>query len=237
MEDCAVKILRKHATGLVAILSLSPRLSPDFSSQTRSITACWLGRFLLHHRLLAGSLFASSPLARWVAFCFITACSLGRFCLAPAARRGSNWVVRLSLAARWPEHISDSLSRIAGEGWGEGVAQHSTHQALLWCALRQADHSLYRSTLSKQDSGLHRDRPKIGVLYRTEPLCAENLPRGPSTVHLRHNRHSIFHSVSPMFLAGYCPIRSKKSAQTDKFPVSSRCAGSQGFPSARKQRF
>ena len=150
MEDCAVKILRKHATGLVAILSLSPRLSPDFSSQTRSITAC----------------------------------SLGRFCLAPAARRGSNWVVRLSLAARWPEHISDSLSRIAGEGWGEGIPRHPTHQALLWCALRQPTRSLYRSTPSMQHSGVHSGRPKIGVFYRTEPLCTENLPPDlPPNVH------------------------------------------------------
>ena len=26
--------------------------------------------------------------------------------------------------ARWPEHISDSLSRMAGEGWGDGVPQY-----------------------------------------------------------------------------------------------------------------
>ena len=30
----------------------------------------------------------------------------------------------MSLGARWPEYFSDSLSRIAGEGWGEGVPQY-----------------------------------------------------------------------------------------------------------------
>jgi hypothetical protein len=35
----AAKILRKHATGGVAILSLSPRLSPDFSSRPRRTAA------------------------------------------------------------------------------------------------------------------------------------------------------------------------------------------------------
>ena len=47
-------------------------------------------------------------------------------------------------------------------GWGEGVAQHPTHQALLWCALRQLAHSLYRSTPSMQASGVHRISPTIG---------------------------------------------------------------------------
>ena len=52
---CAAKILRKHATAWVVIWRLSPRLSPDFSSQTRSITACWRGRFLSLARCVLGS--------------------------------------------------------------------------------------------------------------------------------------------------------------------------------------
>ncbi len=32
-----------------------------------------------------------------------------------------------------------------------------------------------------QDSGVHRGRLKIGVLYRTGLLCTENLPHRPST--------------------------------------------------------
>ena len=52
----------------------------------------------LHHRLLAGSLLS------------LTNCVMG-----------SNLVACLSLGARWPELISDSLSRMAGESWGEGV--------------------------------------------------------------------------------------------------------------------
>ena len=44
---------------------------------------------------------------------------------------------------------------MAGEGWGEGISQHPSHQALLWFALWQCAHSLYRSTLSMQISGVH----------------------------------------------------------------------------------
>ena len=173
------------------------------------------------------------------------------FCLSPAvcwARTwsllsrtgyvtGSNLVAHWSLGARWPEHISDSLSRMAGEGWGEGVPQHPTHQALRWFAFWQCVHSLYRSTPSKQASGVHRGGLKIGVLCRTQPLHTENLPRRPSCDPLRQNRHSLFHSVSRMLLAGYCPIRSKISTQKGAFAVCSRYAGSQGFPSAQKRPF
>ena len=149
---------------------------------------------------------------------------------------GSNLVVHWSPEARWPEHISDSLSRMAGEGWGEGIPQHPTHQALRWCALWQCVYSLYRSTPSKQVSGVHRGRLKIGVLHRTQPPRTENLPRRPSTDHFLQNRHSLFLSVSRTFLAGYCPIRSKNRVQTGVFAMCSRYAGSQGFPSAQKRR-
>ena len=195
---------------------MSPRLSPDFSSQTRSITACGLGRFCL------------APAVCWARTWLLLSCTR---CVT-----GSNLVVHWSPEARWPEHISDSLSRIAGEGWGEGIPQHPTHQALRWCALRQCVYSLYRSTPSKQDSGVHGYRLKMGVLCRTQPLCTENLPHRPSSDPLRQNRHSLFHSVSRTFLAGYCPIRSKNSAQTGAFAVRSRLSGSQGFPSAQKRR-
>ena len=154
-------------------------------------------------------------------------------------------VTHWSLGARWPEHISDSLSRIAGEGWGEGIAQH---QLIRWFALLQPIYSLYRSTPSKQVNGVHGYRLKIGVLYRTEPLRTEKLPHRPSTKRppnvrqtsinpLRFNRHSLFHSGSRMFLAGYSAIRSKNSTQRGKFAASSRCANSQGLPSAQQRRF
>jgi hypothetical protein len=83
---CAAKILRKHATGGVKILRLSPRLSPDFSSQTRSITACWRGRLCL------------APACDWP--------DLGGAVesVEPAGRvEGSAWVIRSGLchALRW----------------------------------------------------------------------------------------------------------------------------------------
>ena len=136
---CAAKILRKHATAWVVIWSLSPRLSPDFSSQTRSITACWRGRFCL------------APAVCWARTWLL----LSR----TRCVTGSNLVAHWSLGARWPEHIPDSLARIAGEGWGEGIPQHSTHQALWWFVLWQCVYSLYRSTPFKQGSGVHRVTP------------------------------------------------------------------------------
>ena len=108
-------------------------------------------------------------------------CGDGGICFRARYVFGSNLVAHWSLRARWPEHTPDSLSRMAGEGWGEGLPQHPPHQALLWFALRLCAHSLYRSTPSKQASGVHRGGLKMGVLYRTQPLCAENLPHRPST--------------------------------------------------------
>ena len=60
----------------------------------------------------------------------------------------------------------------------------------------------------------------------TAPLYAENLPHRPSTDHFLQNGNSSIHSAPLMFLAGCCPIRSKNSAQTGKFSVSSRFPGS-----------
>ena len=88
-----------------------------------------------------------------------------------------------------------------------------------------------------QASGVHRDRSKIGVFYRTEPLCTENLPRKPSSDHFRPNRNSLFHSEHPMFLDGYCPIKSKNSAQTGRFSVSNRFAGSQSVNDGQEPLF
>ena len=65
----------------------------------------------LHHRLRAGSLAIARQLYDW------------SLALRASRVTGENLVVHWRLGARWPEHISGSLSRIAGEGWGEGVPQ------------------------------------------------------------------------------------------------------------------
>ena len=159
----------------------------------------------LHHDHTA------SPLAGWVAFVPRQWCDRVEFGGASLSVRHAGRVAGAALAIR------SGLCRM-----------------LRGFALQQPGHSIYRSTSSKQGSGVHRGRPKIEVFYRTEPLCTENLPHRPSTAHLRQNRHSLFHSNAPMLIRGYCPIKSENSAQTGAFAVSSRLSGSQGLPERSK---
>ena len=159
----------------------------------------------------------------------------GSLALRASRVTGENLVVHWSLGARWPEHISDSLSRIAGEGWGEGVPQYQLFRRYSGVHCGKLLTLFTVALRLSRPVGYIGWRVKTGdyeSFQATEPLCAENLPHRPSTDPLRQNRNSLFHSGLPIFLAGYCPKRSKNSAQTGEFSVSSRCAGSQGFSSA-----
>ena len=145
----------------------------------------------LHHRLLIGSLAIARQLCDEV------------------DRGGASESVERAGRSSFP-----TPSPAWRERAGVRVSPVPTLQALRWFALRQAAHSLYRSTPSKQASGVHRINPIIDGFTASAALNSVFAARTPTTRSRREPARYALRSGLVIFSHGYQLIGTNNSSKS-----------------------